>query len=76
MKTEYLLKKKLKEIYLIQPNDLGNPYLTKIYKKITPYFKVMPFIIVVPISLLFAFLMYFVFGPLIVKLASLLQYGF
>ena len=76
MKTEYLLKKKLKEIYLVSPNDLGHPLLTKIYKKITGYFKIMPFIVVIPLSFLTAFLMYLVFGPLLVKLASLLQYGF
>jgi len=76
MKTEYLLKKKLKEIYLVSPNDLGHPLLTKIYKKTTSYFKVMPFLVVIPLSFGAAFLLYLVLGPFLVKLASLLQYGF
>ena len=71
-----ILKKHLKEVMVVEPNDLGIPLLTYLYKKINVFFKTAPFVFVVPISILGATLLVYVFGLLAVRLASLLQYGF
>lgn len=70
------LKKSLRETYFIEPNDLGYGRLTNTYKRFTHPLKKMPFAIIIPLSLLGAVLMYMVFGYLIVRLVSILQYGF
>jgi len=71
-----LLKKQLIEVNVVEPNDLGIPLLTIIYRKINIFFKTAPFVFVVPISLLVATGLVYIFGLLAVRLASLLQYGF
>lgn len=77
MKTiQYRLKHKLQEVYILEPNSLGNPILTNIYKFATSFLKQMPFVFVIPLSVLFTVFLYFLVGPLIVKLTTLLQYGF
>ena len=76
MKTEVLLKKKLKEVYMVDPTELGSPFLTKFYRFGAVYFKNKPFLIILPVSLLIGVALYLIFGPLVVKLVSLLQYGF
>lgn len=77
MKTlNYRLRQKLEEVYFVQPNDLGYPFLTNIYHKITKFFKTMPFIFIIPTSFMGALILYVLFGSLIIKLVSLLQYGF
>lgn len=77
MKTSnWQLKKKLNEIYIIEPNDLGIKKLTTWYKFIVRYFKTVPFIVIVPLSFLIGYVLYLFFGFLIVRLVSLLQYGF
>lgn len=76
MRINYRLKNQLDEVFFIKPNNLGWFFLTNIYKKITSYFKTMPFILVIPSSFLLVFFLYLIFGKLLVKLASLLQYGF
>ncbi|MFN4212968.1 MAG: hypothetical protein ACK4FL_03355 [Microgenomates group bacterium] len=70
------LKKKLNEVFFIEPNDLACPFLTNIYKVLTARFKTAPFIVVIPLSFIFTFIFYLIFGKLIVKVVSLLQYGF
>ena len=70
------LRRKLNEVYVVEPNDLGLPYLTSFYRKINIFFKRMPFIIVVPASLFGALLLSVFFGYLVVRLTSMLQYGF
>jgi len=70
------LKKKLNEIYVIEPNDLGAQFLNNIYKRINIYFKTAPFIVIVPLSFIIAITVYFIFGYLLIKIVSLLQYGF
>ena len=69
-------QKKLNEIFVIEPNDLGFSFMTNQYKKTTQYLKKMPFIILVPLSFALAFTAYSIFGYLIVRLTSILQYGF
>lgn len=71
-----IFKKKLDEIYIVSPNNLGFKKLTDIYRLLTSYLKTAPFIIVVPFSFFITFFLYFIFGFLIVKLVNLLQYGF
>lgn len=72
----FQLRRKLNEVYVVEPNDLGFPYLTSLYRRINIFFKRMPFIIVVPASLLGALLLSVFFGYLVVRLTSMLQYGF
>ncbi len=77
MKTINLrLKKKLNEVFLIEPNDLGWRFLTNLYKDLTAHLKNFPFILIIPVSFILAMIFYLIFGRLIVGLVSLLQYGF
>lgn len=70
------LDSKLERIFQLEPNDLHIPLLTTIYKTLTRPLKSLPIVYIIPISLGSAFLMYLVFGSLVVRLVSLLQYGF
>jgi len=70
------LRKKLNEVYVVEPNDLGLPYLTALYRRINVFFKRMPFIIVVPASLISALFLSLFFDYVVVRLTSMLQYGF
>lgn len=72
----YQLKKELREIFIIPPNDLGIKLLTNYYKKLTSYLKTAPFIIVIPLSFFIGVMFYLVFNRLLISLVSLLQYGF
>ena len=74
--TAKLLRNKLREVYVVEPNDLGFPFLTNIYRKIIIFFKTAPFLIVVPLALFGATGIVYLFGFLAVRLVSLLQYGF
>ncbi len=77
MKTiPYRLKHKLREVYTIEPNNLGNARLTVIYKIFTSFLKQVPFLYVIPLSGIFSIVLYILIEGLIVKLATLLQYGF
>lgn len=77
MKTiPYRLKHKLQEVYFIEPNDLGNPQLTAVYKITTSFLKKMPFIFIIPLSMIFSIMLYVLLGGLVVKLTTILQYGF
>lgn len=70
------LKKRYDDVYSIAPNDLGFPWLTKFYKTLTAQLKLFPFKIFIPLALMLTVIIYLVFGILIVRLVSLLQYGF
>lgn len=74
--TSKLLKRHLKETMVVEPNDLGIPFLTIPYRKINVFFKTAPFIFIVPLSILGAIGLVYLFGILAVRLVSLLQYGF
>jgi len=77
MKTiEYKLKRKLNEVFILEPNDLGSDFLTNLYHKITSHFKTMPFIYILPLSILLAVVSYFILNYLLIKFVTLLQYGF
>ncbi|CAN5219359.1 hypothetical protein BH09PAT2_BH09PAT2_03330 [soil metagenome] len=70
------LEQELQEIFSIKPNDLGNQHLTMVYKYITGPLKKMPFVYVIPMSFVVSFMLYALLGQFVVKLVSLLQYGF
>ena len=74
--TKELLKEHLREINIVEPNDLGIPQLTLIYRNMNVFFKTAPFLFIVPLSILGAALLFFLFGYLAVRIVSLLQYGF
>ena len=74
--TYSFLKRNLREINVVEPNDLGIPLLTYFYRKINVFFKTAPFIFVVPLAFLGATGLVYIFGLLAVRLVSLLQYGF
>ena len=77
MKTiNYKIRQKLNEVYLVEPNDLGLPFVNNLYHGITKFFKTAPFIFIIPSSFIGALIMYLLFGSMIIKLASVLQYGF
>ena len=73
---DYRLQQKLEEVFMVEPNNLGPSYITALYHRLTGFLKTMPFIFIIPISFISAIFLYFIFGPLLVKLVSLLQYGF
>lgn len=70
------VSKQYQEIYALQPNQLGNEHVDVFYKITTRFLKKAPFIVIIPIVIITVVLVYVLVGPLLVKLASLLQYGF
>lgn len=70
------LKNKYHEAFIVDPSDLGNPILTKIYKRVSGNLKIMPFIYLVPISIAIIFTVSLLFNFSIVRIATLLQNGF
>lgn len=75
-KINFRLRNKMNEVFSIEPNDLGANYLTYYFKKIANYLKTAPFIYVIPVTFLMSILLYFVLGRFLVKLVTVLQYGF
>lgn len=70
------MKQKLNEVFFVEPNDLGTGIMTNYFRKFSAYLKVVPFIYIIPISLFISFFLYFVFGRFLIKLVTILQYGF
>lgn len=70
------VSKQYQEIYIVQPNQLGDNRINLLYKIITRFLKKAPFIVIIPIAMMIVVLIYVLVGPLLVKLATLLQYGF
>ena len=75
-KMNLRLKRKLNEVFSVEPNDLGNDFITYYFKRITAYFKVIPFVYIIPLTFLISLFLYFLFGRLLVKLVTILQYGY
>lgn len=69
------LKHKYHESFIVDPSDLGNPTLTKIYKRVSGRLKIMPFLYLVPISVMVIVGISLVFRLSVVKIATLLQNG-
>lgn len=72
----FRLKKKLNEVFFIEPNDLGINFLTFYFKKITARLKIMPFVYVIPFAFLIVLILYLLLGKLLIRLVTFLQYGF
>jgi len=74
----YLLRfrKQIGEVFVIQPNDLGNSFLNFLFKKSTAYLQRFPFLYLLPATVIIALLIYLFLGKGIVTITSLLQYGF
>lgn len=70
------LRKKLYEVYFLEPNQIGSDWLTSLYKKITAPLKSMPFFVILPLSGLVALGTYVLLGQIAIMLVSVLQYGF
>lgn len=70
------LKKRLDEVYGLAPNDLHHPVLTKSYKMLTGKLKTFPFKIILPLSFFATVAAYVVLGFLLIRLVSVLQFGF
>jgi len=70
------IQNKYSEIFSLQPNQLGNNRINLFYKITTRFLKKAPFIVIIPVTMLVVVLIYILIGPLLVKLASFLQYGF
>lgn len=75
-KAYRLLKKRLNETYSLPINNLNLSWLNQLFKIFTSPLKSFPFKIVIPFSFVFALLLYLIFGLLVIRLVSLLQYGF
>jgi hypothetical protein len=69
-------KKQIGEVFVIQPNDLGNNFLNFLFKKTTAYLKRFPFLYLLPVAVIIVFFIYLILGKGIVTITSLLQYGF
>lgn len=77
MKTDALYSElvlRMHQIAVVPPQTIG-PF-TVVYKRIVPHFKVAPWRGAVGIAIFASILLYVLFGPSIVKIASLLQFGF
>lgn len=70
------LKKNVRELYVVPPNDLGIPIFTTWYRSINKYFKSAPFIIIVPLTIALFLVLALISRFLIVNLATFIQYGY
>lgn len=73
-KTYQLLVAKMHEVTAVPPQTIGP--LTGAYKRLVPFLKFSPWRITGLVSLLSAALLYLLLGGALVKLASILQFGF
>jgi hypothetical protein len=62
------------EVAVVPPQQVG-PF-TPLYKRIVPWFKYFPLKSAVIVALFVSFFLYIILGITLVKLASLLQFGF
>lgn len=73
-KTYQLLVAKMHDVSVLPPQTIG-PF-TGVYKRVVPFLKIYPWRSAVVISTFATILLYFILGSALVKLASMLQYGF
>lgn len=72
----FRMKQKMNEVFSVEPNELGVSFLTNYFKKTTAYLKIMPFVYIIPVTFLISIFLYFVLGRFLIKLVTVLQYGF
>lgn len=70
------IDKHMHDIFAIAPNDLHFKLLTHTYKLVTEPLKNMPFLFIIPLSIGTSLIIYLLFGQIVIRLVSLLQYGF
>lgn len=70
------MKQKMNEVFSIEPSELGVSFLTGYFKKLTAYLKIAPFIYIIPLTFIISIFLYFVLGRFLIKLVTVLQYGF
>lgn len=73
-KTYDILVAKMHEMAMVPPQTVG-PF-TGIYKKIIPMFKFSPIRSLSFVSLVCTVILYLLLGSMLVKIASILQFGF
>ncbi|MBI3380208.1 hypothetical protein HY029_05635 [Candidatus Gottesmanbacteria bacterium] len=73
-KTYQLMVAKMREVSLVPPQTIG-PF-TGVYKRIVPFFKFSPWRSAALISFFTTVILYFMLGSTLVKIASILQFGF
>lgn len=73
-KTYDLLVAKMNELAVVPPQELGP--LTPVYKKTTSFFKNQPVKITFLLAAFFSLFMYLLLGARLVRLVSILQFGF
>jgi hypothetical protein len=74
--VQHKLRKKLHDVYAMEPNNLGPDWMTWMYKRVSSPLKSMPFFIIIPVSGLIAVTAYVILGRFAIALVSLLQHGF
>jgi len=72
--TYKLLVAKMHEVAVVPPQTVG-PF-TGVYKRLVPYFKFAPWRSAIFLSVLATIFLYFLLGSTLVKIASILQFGF
>jgi len=70
------LRKQIREVFIIKPNDLGNKFLNFLFKKLTSYLKQFPFLLILPATFIITFFIYLILGNRIVAVTTLFQNGF
>lgn len=75
-KAEVKFFKKMDEVFFLEPNNLGSQTLTNFYHSMTSLLKRMPFMVILPLALLVALLFFLNFREMVVRIVTLLQYGF
>ncbi|MCL4338413.1 hypothetical protein M1271_01855 [Patescibacteria group bacterium] len=73
-KTYQLLVDKMHEVAAIPTQEVGN--FTIAYKKLVPFLKYYPWKSAIILSFISVSLLYLIFGTFLVKVASMLQFGF
>lgn len=68
------LVRKMAEVALVTPQNVG-PF-TPLYKRLTPYLKQKPWKALSLGAIFITGFLYILFGSLLVRLASILQFGF
>ena len=70
------IKSRINNTYTLMPNDLYWTKITYLYKLFTQPLKSFPFKIYLPISIIIGIFSFFIFRFLIIRLVSLIQFGF
>jgi hypothetical protein len=70
------LRRGWREVKVVEPNDLGIPFLNPLYRRGIVWVKSAPFIIIIPLAFTFFIALAVLSRFFIVRLATFIQYGF